>query len=71
MVRTDSVIEFSPHRHFPVGSDQPWANVAITGVLMAVPLSAVVSFRPDPEVRRRWEKVFNNLLAPPDTAPDR
>ena len=48
IVRTDRVIVFQPHRHFPVGPDQPWAEVAISQVVMYVPLSAVVSFRPGP-----------------------
>jgi hypothetical protein len=61
-VRTDGVIHFEPHRHFPVGDDQPWAAVAVTGVMMYVPLSVVVSYRPDPEVRERWERAFSNLF---------
>lgn len=28
-IRTDRVITFSPHRHFPIGHDEPWAEAAI------------------------------------------
>jgi len=62
MTRTDSVVLFVPHRHFPAGTDQPWAEVAISSVVMHVPLAAVVSYRPDPEVRRSWDAAFSNLL---------
>jgi hypothetical protein len=58
MVRTDPVIELTPHRHFPVGADLPWVDVSFGGVLMSVPLTAVVAYRTDPEVRRRWTSAF-------------
>lgn len=59
-VRTDAVVLFAPHRHFPVGQDEPWADAALGGGrLVAVPLKYVVSYQPDPEVRRRW----NDALA--------
>jgi len=61
MTRTDAVVMFRPHRHFPAGKDQPWAEVATTGVVMFVPLAAVVSYRPDPAVRRSWEQAFSGL----------
>jgi hypothetical protein len=61
MTRTDSVVMFVPHRHFPAGKDQPWAEVATTGVVMCVPLAAIVSYRPDPDVRRAWEATFSGL----------
>lgn len=61
-VRTEPVVHLLPHRHFPVGSDEPWAEVAIGGGrIIAVPLRYVVSYRPDPDVRRRWNAAF----APP------
>ena len=66
VVRTDEVIVFSPHRHFPLGDDEPWADVAVTGSLMAVPLSAVAAFQPDPDVRARWEAAFSDLFSPGD-----
>jgi hypothetical protein len=59
MTRTDSVVMFVPHRNFPAGKDQPWAEVATTGVVMCVP--AVVWYRPDPDVRRSWEAAFSGL----------
>jgi hypothetical protein len=61
-VRTEPVVHLLPHRHFPVGSDEPWAEAAIGGGrIIAVPLRYVVSYRPDPDVRRRWNAAF----APP------
>lgn len=58
-IRTDRVITFSPHRHFPVGRDEPWAEAAIgIGRIVAIPLSAIVSYRPDPDVYRRWNEAF-------------
>jgi hypothetical protein len=65
-VRTDPVVYFAPHRHFPIGDDEPWADAAIGGGrLVAVPLKYVVSYRPDPEVRRRW----NDALKIPQRHP--
>jgi hypothetical protein len=59
-VRTDPVVYFAPHRHFPIGSDEPWADVALSGGrLIAVPLKHVVSYRPDPDIGRRWNNLFN------------
>lgn len=63
-VRTDRVITFSPHRHFPIGHDEPWAEAGIgIGRVIAIPLSAVVSYQPDPDVYRHW----NEALAPTHT----
>ncbi len=54
-VRADPVIFLAPHRHFPVGDDQPWVDAAIgTGPVLAIPLRFVVSYRPDPRVRQLW-----------------
>ena len=50
-MRTQPVLWFRPHRHFPVGVDQPWAEVTATLTILFVPLSAVVAFQPDPSVR--------------------
>jgi hypothetical protein len=61
MTRTDAVAMFRPHRHFPAGKDQPCAEVATTGVVMFVPLAAVVAYRPDPAVRRSWEEALSGL----------
>ena len=60
-VRTDGVIAAAPHRHFPVGVDEPYIEVSLGARLLSIPLAAVVSYRPDPEPRRRWEEAF----APP------
>jgi hypothetical protein len=30
-VRTDAVVFFAPHRHFPLGEDEPWADTALGG----------------------------------------
>jgi hypothetical protein len=55
IVRTDPVITLTPHRHFPVGHDEPWIWASIDGGrMMAIPLAAVVSYRPDSDVRRPW-----------------
>jgi hypothetical protein len=52
-VRTDPVVIFRPHRHFPIGADEPWATATIGGGrMLAIPLSAVVSYRPDPDVHQ-------------------
>jgi hypothetical protein len=60
IVRSDAVIRFAPHRHYPVGRDQPWAEVAMTGgVIMHIPLSAIVSYRPDPAIHERWSSMWS------------
>ncbi len=62
-VRTEPVIALTAHRHFPVRDDEPWVHAAIGGGrFLAIPLRFVVSYRPDPQVRRRWEQMFNDLL---------
>ncbi|MFI6833639.1 hypothetical protein ACIBG5_41450 [Kribbella sp. NPDC050241] len=62
IVRSDAVIQFVPHRHYPVGTDQPWTQVAMTsGVIMHIPLSSVVSYRPDPTVHERWDSMWSPL----------
>ncbi|MBE1467359.1 hypothetical protein [Kibdelosporangium phytohabitans] len=54
-VRTEAVVSLTPHRHFPVGEDEPWIWAAIgRGRLLAIPLRVVVSYRPDSAVGRRW-----------------
>lgn len=57
-VRTAAVITAAAHRHFPVGTDEPYLDVSLGGTLLSVPVSAVVSYRPDPEPRRRWQEAF-------------
>ena len=48
VVRTDPVTTLTPHRHFPVGHDEPWIWASIDGGrILAIPLAAVVSYRPD------------------------
>lgn len=60
IVRTDPVVSLTPHRHFPVGDDCPWVWAAVGGGrLLAIPLGVVVSYRPDAEVRRRWNNAFS------------
>jgi hypothetical protein len=62
-VRTDPVVALHPHRHFPIGADTPWVDAAIgTGHYLAVPLTCVVSYRPDPAVRHRWNAAASNLI---------
>jgi hypothetical protein len=61
-VRTEPVVILRPHRHFPVGNDEPWAHASIGGGrMLAVPLRFVVSYRADPDVRKEWEQAFSNL----------
>jgi len=58
-VRTDPVVMLTPQRHFPVGEDEPWLSAAVGGNhILAVPLRFVVSYRPDPDVRRQWNEKF-------------
>ncbi|MGB3444694.1 MAG: hypothetical protein WBA97_38650 [Actinophytocola sp.] len=58
-VRADPVVSFTPHRHFPVGDDQPWLWAAIGGGrLLAVPLTVVVAYQPDTDVQQRWNAPF-------------
>lgn len=40
----------------------PWAVAPMQSTL-AVPLSAVIAFRPDPAIRRRWQQVGNELFS--------
>jgi hypothetical protein len=62
-IRTDPVIALTAHRHFPVGEDEPWVHAAIGGGrFLAIPLRFVVSYRPDPQVRKRWEQMFSDPL---------
>jgi len=61
-VRTEPVVMLTPHRHFPVGDDEPWVDTAIGGGrMLAIPLRFVVSYRPDPEVRKQWEQAYDRL----------
>ncbi|TCC38869.1 hypothetical protein [Kribbella speibonae] len=62
IVRSDAVIHLVPHRHYPVGTDQPWAKIAMTsGVIMHIPLSAIASYRPDPTIYERWNSMWSSL----------
>lgn len=46
-----------------VGDDEPWVHASVGGGrFLAVPLRFVVSYRPDPQVRRGWEQRFSDLL---------
>jgi hypothetical protein len=66
-VRTQPVVGLRAHRHYPVGADQPWAEVTATLAMLHVPLAAVVAFRPDPAVRERWEQAWNAVAPGPGT----
>jgi hypothetical protein len=55
------VLWFTPHPAHPA-TGTAWAEVAYFHGRTELPLSAVVSFRPDPSVRERWEAVFKPLL---------
>jgi hypothetical protein len=62
-IRTEPVIRLTPHRHFPVGQDEPWLEVALTsGLYVAIPIKFTVSYQPDPAVRKEWENRFNPRL---------
>lgn len=61
-IREDSVIVFRPHRHFPAGPDQPWAEASFGAAVNYVPLSAIVAFRADPAVYRRWNDAWSDVL---------
>lgn len=49
---------FSAHGAHSATSEA-WAAVMHLGGRTELPLSAVVSFQPDPGVRDRWERVFS------------
>lgn len=60
-IRVEPVVVLTAHRHFPVGDDEPWVDAAVGGGrFLAIPLRFVVSYRPDPQVRERWEQMFSN-----------
>ena len=62
-IRTDPVIAFTAHGHFPVGDDKLWVHASVgEGGFLAIPLRFVVSYRPDPQVRGRWEQMSSDLL---------
>lgn len=62
-IRAEPVVVLTAHRHFPFGDDEPWVHAAVGGGrFLAIPLRFVVSYRPDPEIRERWERVFSSLL---------
>jgi len=57
------VIALTAHRHFPVGGHESWVHASIGGGrFLAIPLRFVVSYRPDPQVRKRWEQMSSDLL---------
>jgi hypothetical protein len=59
LVRTDPVVSVTAHRHFPIGRDEPWLWAAVGGGrLLAIPIAAVVDYRPDSSVRHAWENRF-------------
>lgn len=63
LIREDEVIMFQPHRHFPVGPDEPYADASLGNKIISIPLSVVVSYRPDPDVRERWNDAFSGPRA--------
>lgn len=59
-VRTDPVVSFTPHRHFPLGQDHPWIWAAVGGGrLLAIPLTVIVSYLPDAKVQQRWNTTID------------
>jgi hypothetical protein len=59
-IRTEPVIRLTPHRHFPVGEDEPWLEAALgSGLFVAIPIKFAVSYQPDPKIREKWENRFN------------
>jgi hypothetical protein len=54
------VLSFTPHPAHPA-TGTAWAEVLYFHGRTELPLAAVVSFRPDPGVRERWEAVFKPL----------
>jgi hypothetical protein len=52
-----AVLWFKPHPAHPA-TGQAWAEVMFMSGRIELPLAAVVSFRPDPTVRQRWETIF-------------
>jgi len=66
-VRTEPVVALRPHRHFPVGRDTPWVDATIgQRHFIAIPLTHVVSYRPDSDVRARWNTAFQSMLGSHD-----
>lgn len=62
-IRTDPVIALTAHRHFPIGDDEPWVHASVGGGrFLAIPLRFVVSYRPDPQVGKRWKQMSSDLL---------
>jgi hypothetical protein len=60
-IRTDGTVAGTAHRHFP-DPDAPFLAVSTGRGYLNVPLSAVVSWRPDMLVREEWSMHFSNML---------
>lgn len=68
-VRTDGVIMAVPHRHFPVGRDEPSVDDSLGAKMISVPLSVIVNYVPDPEPERRWREASSPLPGSIDGSP--
>jgi hypothetical protein len=64
LTREDPVILLAPHRRFPVEPDEPYADASLGNKIISIPLSVVVSYRPDPAVRQQWNDRFSALDQP-------
>lgn len=56
-IRTEPVLSFTPNRAHPA-TGQCWSEILFFSGRIELPLSALVSFEPDPGVRAEWENVF-------------
>lgn len=59
LTRVEGTVAGTAHRHFP-DPDVPFISVSMGHVFLNIPLSAVVSWQPDPTVRANWNSAFSN-----------
>jgi hypothetical protein len=59
LTRVEGTVAGTAHRHFP-NPDVPFISVSMGHVFLSIPLSAVVSWQPDPTVRANWNSAFSN-----------
>lgn len=60
-IRTDRTVEGTAHPHFP-DPDVPHLSVSTGRGYLNIPLTAVVSWRPDLLVREEWNMHFSSML---------